>query len=69
MTKLTIAKIESRTPAPAKAQTVRDSAGKAHRVRVVDVNSASFGDDLLAVIKANVTRARKQNRELPVAAE
>ncbi|MBB5685839.1 hypothetical protein [Sphingobium boeckii] len=69
MTKVVLAKIEHNAPDAAKAQTVRDSRGKAHRVRVVDVNSDRFGDDLLSVFRANVSRARKQNRQLPVAAE
>jgi hypothetical protein len=69
MTKLVVAKIKQGPSDGAKAQTVRDSSGKTHRVRIVDVNSDTFGDDLLSVFRANVSRARRQNRQLPVAAE
>jgi len=69
MAKLVVAKIRPGPSDGAKAQTVRDSSGKAHRVRIVDVNSDTFGNDLLSVFQANVARARRQNRQLSVAAE
>lgn len=38
--------------------------GQAVRVRVVDADSPTFGDDFEAAFKANVRRVRKENRAL-----
>lgn len=39
------------------------------RVRVVDADSPTFGSDFEAAFRANVRRARADNRRLDVAAE
>lgn len=69
MAKLQIAKISAGKSSEVTMRTVRDSEGRSHRVRVIDVNSKTFSDDLLAVFKSNVSRARREGRKLAIAAE
>lgn len=69
MAKLRIAKIKDGGSPEVTMRTVRDSEGKAHRVRVIDVNSKTFSSDLLSVFKSNVSRARREEKNLAIAAE
>ena len=48
-------------PGKAKYRTAR-SEGKVVRVRVVDADSPTFGADFEAAFRANVRRARQDNR-------
>jgi hypothetical protein len=41
---------------------VRDAEGQVKTLRVLDVNSRTFGDDLQYVFSKNVARARRDNR-------
>ena len=45
-------------------RTARAAGEKAMRVRVVDADSPTFGADFEAAFKANVRRARRENRAL-----
>ncbi|API59149.1 hypothetical protein BSL82_07370 [Tardibacter chloracetimidivorans] len=69
MAKLRIAKIRDSGSSEVTTRTVRDSSGKAHRVRVIDVNSKTFSSDLLSVFKSNVSRERRKEKQLAIAAE
>src|SRR3546814_1452727 len=69
MGKLRIAKIRDSGSSEVTTRTVRDSSGKAHRVRVIDVNSKTFSSDLLSVFKSNVSRERRKEKQLAIAAE
>ena len=42
----------------------KDASGKYAHVTVLDANAATFGTDLLSVFKANVAKARKENKRL-----
>jgi hypothetical protein len=42
----------------------KTSSGKYREVRVLDANTATFGDELLSVFEENVTKAREENQRL-----
>lgn len=69
MAKLQIAKIVGGKPSEVAVRTVRDADGRVHRVRVIDVNSKTFSNDLLSVFRSNVSRARRESKKLAIAAE
>jgi transcriptional regulator with XRE-family HTH domain len=49
--------------APARKR-FKTSSGKYAEVRVLDANTATFGNDLLSVFRENVTKAREENQRL-----
>jgi hypothetical protein len=42
----------------------RNASGKYAQLTVLDANSATFGTDLLNVFRANVAKARRENKRL-----
>lgn len=43
---------------------VRDTAGRVKTLRVLDIGSQTFGDDLLYVFGKNVAKARRDNKRI-----
>ncbi len=43
---------------------VRDTAGQVKRLRVLDLGSETFGDDLQYVFGKNVAKARRDNKRI-----
>jgi hypothetical protein len=61
-------KTRGRKPA-VREKLLRDSSGRNVRVLSLDANSATFSDDLTAVFKRNVAKARRENKRLFGSAE
>jgi hypothetical protein len=52
----------ARTSVPEKR--VRDTAGQVKTLRVLDIGSGTFGDDLQYVFGKNVAKARRDNKRI-----
>ncbi len=47
-----------------RTRTVHDSDGRVRKVMSLDLNSATFDDDLTYVFERNVAKARRENKKL-----
>ena len=69
MTDVTITRLKKairpgRKPDGVTARTVTTKDGEKVRIRAVDANSPSFGEDLLYVFARNVEAARRENKRI-----
>jgi len=54
----------ARASRPVAEKRVRDTAGQVKRLRVLDIGSETFGDDLQYVFGKNVAKARRDNKRI-----
>lgn len=59
-----VEKIDVGKAAPARFRTATDANGEKVRIRIIDADSPTFTADFLSSFRANVRRARAENRAL-----
>jgi hypothetical protein len=67
MTKVVVADLATpprRITRSVQKKRVRDADGRTRQVMLLDLNSATFDDDLTYVFERNVAKARRQNKKL-----
>lgn len=67
MTKVVVANLKStrrRKTGSVTEKRVHDASGKLQLVRLLDANSATFGQDLQYVFERNVAKARRENKRV-----
>jgi hypothetical protein len=57
-------KIPHKMATSVRKKRVHDSDGRAREVMLLDLNSATFDDDLTYVFERNVAKARRENKKL-----
>ena len=62
--KLTQAKGKAGKPTTVVEKRVRDATGRRVMLRVVDLDSETFGEDLRYVFARNVAKARRENKRI-----
>jgi hypothetical protein len=62
--KITSSIIEIGKASPARYRTAIGPDGKRQRIRVIDPDSPTFSADLLSMFRANVRKARAENKAL-----
>jgi hypothetical protein len=58
------ATVPHRTTTSVRKKRVHDSDGRVKQVMLLDLNSATFDDDLTYVFERNVAKARRENKKL-----